>query len=226
MRAIILAGGFGTRVVQAAGAKPKPLLEVAGKAILEHQIEFLLGCRINEIRLSLHHKAQEIIDFCERRWPGAVQFAVEDEPLGTGGAVTFASRDLDPDEEMLALNCDNLVRDMDLDRFIALGADAVGCVFLKDAREYGLVDVQDARAAGFLEKPKEKTAGLINCGWYLLRPRTLRSVGRESFMLERDLFPRLAEAGDLKVYLHEGYWIDAGTEERLRRADRDFALTP
>lgn len=223
MRAIILAGGFGTRVAEVAGTKPKPLVEVAGEAILEHQIESLRSLGIGEIRLSLHHKANEIIAFCERRWPRRVAFAVEETPLGTGGAVKFASRDLDPDEEVLVLNCDNLVRDMDLARFTARGADAIGCVFLEDAREYGLVNIQGDYAAGFSEKPKEKTAGFINCGWYLLRPKTLRAVAQESFMLERDLFPRLAEAGGLKTHLHEGYWIDAGTEDRLRRADRDLA---
>lgn len=226
MRAIILAGGFGTRVAEAAGTKPKPLVEVAGRAILEHQIEFLQNLGIGEIRLSLHHKANEIIAFSERRWPRRVAFAVEETPLGTGGAVKFASRDLDPDEEVLVLNCDNLVRDMDLARFTARGADAIGCVFLEDAREYGLIHAVDDRAAAFLEKPKDKTAGLINCGWYLLRPRTLRAVGRDSFMLERDLFPRLAEKRTLKIHLHEGYWIDAGTEDRLRQADRDLASNP
>lgn len=223
MRAIILAGGFGTRVAEAAGTKPKPLIEVAGKAILEHQIEFLQNLGIGEIRLSLHHKANEIIAFCEHRWPRRVAFAVEETPLGTGGAVKFASRDLDPDEDLLVLNCDNLVRGMDMDRFIARGANAIGCIFLEDAREYGLVDVRGDRAAGFSEKPKEKTAGFVNCGWYLLRPRTLRAIQQDSFMLERDLFPRLAETGALKIHLHEGYWIDAGTEDRLRQADRDLA---
>lgn len=226
MRVIILAGGFGTRVAEVAGARPKPLLEVAGKSILERQIEFLWGSGMSEIRLSLHHKAKKIIDFCQRRWPGELQFVIEEEPLGTGGAVKFASQDLDPDEEMLVLNCDNLIRDMDLDRFIARGANTIGCVFLEDAREYGLVEIRGDRAVGFLEKPKQKTSGFINCGWYLLRPQTVRGVPRDSFMLERDLFPRLAEAGELKAYLHGGYWIDAGTEERLKQVDQDLGLNP
>ena len=67
MKALILAGGFGTRIAHVAGNKPKPLIEVGGKPIVEHQIELLMRHGIDEIRLSLYHKADQIIDFCEAR---------------------------------------------------------------------------------------------------------------------------------------------------------------
>lgn len=224
MKAVVLAGGFGTRVAAVAGGSPKPLLEVAGRPILEHQITTLHDLGVGDIRLSLHHKARDIIDFCTARWPGALEFFVEDTPLGTGGAVQFATRDCADVEELLVVNCDNLVRDMDLARFAAGGANAIGCVFMEDARQYGLVQIEDGHAVGFREKPEEKTSGFINAGWYILKPAALRSVGKDAFMLEHDLFPVLAAARKLKAYHHRGYWIDAGTEDRLKQADKDLAM--
>jgi len=225
MKAIILAGGFGTRIAAIANGLPKPLLEVAGKPILQHQIEFLRDNGINDIRLSLHYKAEDIVAFCERLWPGELRFVVEKEPLGTGGAVELASQEFGPSEEFLVFNCDNLMREVDLGGFFSSGAPTIGCVRLDDAREYGLVEVQGGKVQAFLEKPREKTAGLVSCGWYLLRRDVFAAsgaTGGRAFMLERDVFPRLAGAGVLRAFVHRGWWIDAGTEERLERADRDY----
>lgn len=222
MKAIILAGGFGTRIAAIANGRPKPLMEVAGKPILQHQVEFLRDNGASDIRLSLHYKADQIIEFCERIWPGEIGFVVEKEPLGTGGAVKLASQDFAPREEFLVLNCDNLMSGIDLTRFFSSGAPAIGCVSLDDAREYGLVQVSDGRVRAFLEKPQDKTAGLVSCGWYILRRDIFAATDGVAFMLERDIFPRLASAGSLKAYLHRGWWIDAGTEERLQRAHNNY----
>ena len=94
MKAIILAGGFGTRLAHISGGKPKPLVGVAGKPMLERQIEFLFSYHIRDIRLSLHHKADQIIQFCESKWPHTFEYIVEPTPLGTGGGIRFASKDL------------------------------------------------------------------------------------------------------------------------------------
>lgn len=224
MKAIILAGGFGTRVAAIANGRPKPLLGVAGKPILQHQIEFLHQSGLSDIRLSLHYKADQIIEFCERMWPGKLKFVVEKEPLGTGGAVKLASQEFIPHEEFLVLNGDNLMRGVDLSGFFSLGAPTIGCVLLDDAREYGLVEVIDGRVKAFLEKPQDKTAGFVSCGLYILRRDVFEETDGQVFMLERNVFPRLAEAGELKAHIHRDWWIDAGTKERLERANHEYLL--
>jgi NDP-sugar pyrophosphorylase family protein len=223
MKAIILAGGFGTRIAAIANGRPKPLVEVANKPILQHQVEFLRDNGIGDIRLSLHYRADQIIEFCERIWPGKLQFVVEKEPLGTGGAVKLASQGFATHEEFLVLNCDNLLSGIDLPGFFSSGAPAIGCVWLDDAREYGLVQASDGRVRAFLEKPQDKTSGLVSCGWYILRRDIFAETDGETFMLERDIFPRLASAGLLKAHLHRGWWIDAGTEERIQRAHNNYS---
>ena len=215
MKAIILAGGFGTRIAAIANGLPKPLLKVAGKPILQHQVEFLRDNGLDDIRLSLHYKADQIIEFCERMWPGRMEFVVEKEPLGTGGAIKFAARDLG--EQFLVVNGD-ILSDIDLNEFLSLRASAVCCTFLEDARDFGLIEVKDGKVNAFYEKPKEKIPGYINAGFYLLTQDAFSHVSRDTFMIEQDVFPHLARQGLLGAYIHNGFWIDVGTRERFERA--------
>ena len=218
--ALILAGGFGTRIASVANGKPKPLVEVVGKPILEHQINFLYAHGIEKIRLSLHHMPREIIDFCDQKWPGKIEYAVEPKPLGTGGGLKFAARDWhDP---FLVLNCDDLLANADLGKFVLEKPNTVLCTHIEDARGYGLLHIEDGKIKKFVEKPIEKIAGYVNCGWYIIDPQVLARVDKEAFMLEHDLFPLLAEEGNLYTFIHNGYWIGVGTEETHERANKDL----
>ena len=223
MKALILAGGFGTRLAHISGGKPKPLMDVAGKPILERHINHLHQYGIRDIRLSLHHKADQIISFCENRWPGQMEFVVEPEPLGTGGGIKFAARDWN--EPYVAVNGDTL-SDLDLDAFLAQSPNTILCAYREDARDFGLVQIENGKVLEFLEKPKgnEKIPGYINAGMYLLDPSVLRGVQKDTFMIEQNVFPQLAASGGLYAHLHHGYWIDVGTEERLMQAHKDFAV--
>lgn len=219
MKVIILAGGMGTRIASVMDGKPKVLAEVRGKPILEHQIVSLRRHGLYDIRLSLGYKADEIIDFCERKWPGEIEFVTEPKPLGTGGAVKFASRDLL--EDFLVVNGD-LLSDLDVTQFLTRGANAMACSFIEDARDFGLLRIEDGKVRQYLEKPKEKVGGYINGGFYLLKPEAVQAVREEAFMLEREVFPMLAERGELKAFLHDGKWIDVGTKERWEQANNEW----
>lgn len=222
MHAIILAGGFGTRLARISGDKPKLLMEVGGKPILEHQVEFLLKHGIQNIRLSLHHKADQIISFCENRWPGKMDFRVESKPLGTGGAIKFASRGIQDD--FLVLNGD-LLSDIDLKKFIKYRANAICCYYSEDARDFGLLKIKKGKVREFLEKPKDKISGFVNGGIYFLSPKIFSDVTQNEFMIEKEVFPKLAEKGKLNAYIHNGFWIDVGTEERWRIAQAKLSHT-
>lgn len=224
MKALILAGGFGTRLAHVSGGKPKPLVEVAGKPILERHIEHLRKYGLRDIRLSLYHKADQIVAFCENRWPGQMEFMIEPEPLGTGGGIKFAAKDWN--EPYIAVNGDTL-SNLDIHAFLAKSPNTILCAYREDARDFGLLQIENGRVAAFLEKPKAETSipGYINAGMYLLHPDVLRAVQKDAFMMEQDVFPQLAASGGLYAHLHHGYWIDVGTEERLMQAHKDFAVT-
>lgn len=218
MKTLILAGGFGTRLAHISGGKPKPLMEVAGRPILERQINFLLSHGMDDIRLSLHHKADQIIAFCESRWPKQFEYVVEPIALGTGGGIRFASKDLhDP---FLVVNGD-ILSDINAAEFVSAIPNAIVGAYQQDARAYGLLDIQNGKITAFREKPIEECSGYINAGFYFLHPNVFSHISAESFMIEKEIFPQLAASGKLNVFTHDGYWIDCGTQERLTQADED-----
>ena len=218
MKTVILAGGFGTRLAHISGGKPKPLMEVAGKPILERQVNFLLSHGMDDIRLSLHHKADHIIAFCESKWPKQFEYVVEPTALGTGGGIRFASKDLhDP---FLVVNGD-ILSDINVTEFVSAIPNAIVGAYQRDARAYGLLDIRNGKIAAFREKPIEECSGYINAGFYFLYPDAFSHIRTASFMIEKEIFPQLAESGKLNVFTHDGYWIDCGTEERLKQAHED-----
>lgn len=221
MKAIILAGGFGTRLAHISGGKPKPLVEVAGVPMLERQINFLFSHGIHDIRLSLHHKADQIIEFCERKWKQQFEYRVEPIPLGTGGGIRFATKDLH--EPFLVVNGDTL-SDINVQEFITKTPNSLVGAYQEDARPYGLLDINEGKVTAFLEKPVQSQGGYINAGFYLLDSDVFSSITSEKFMMEQDVFPQLAAEGTLNVFMHHGYWIDCGTEERLMQAHADHLL--
>lgn len=215
MKVIILAGGRGTRLSESAKDIPKVLVPIHGKTILDHQLELLEKHGLTDIRLSLGFRANHIIEHLQKTGRGHVEYVVEDEPLGTGGAVRFSTRDLDGD--FMVWNGD-IVTDLDLGELLQShrpGNALMVASWREDARDFGLLDIHDGRIQAFLEKPTTPQPGFINAGCYVLHPRHFGGVNEKSFMLEKDIFPRLASSGELHTFIHRGFWQDVGTEERL-----------
>ena len=154
-------------------------------------------------------------------------YAIEDEPLGTGGAIGFAGRELEG--SFFALNGDSL-READLGELVefhrSTGAKATILLTpVADPSRYGLVrTAADGRVETFLEKPRpeEIDTDLINAGLYVLEPEVLELVapGR-AVSIEREVFPRLAAEGSVYGVALPGYWLDVGTPESYLQAHRD-----
>ncbi|OHA08332.1 MAG: hypothetical protein A3B37_03675 [Candidatus Sungbacteria bacterium RIFCSPLOWO2_01_FULL_59_16] len=219
MDVIILAGGRGTRLPISAHDIPKPLVEVHGKPMLEHQLERLSAHGFSKIRLALGYRADQVIAFLrERGYPH--EYAVEPDVLGTGGAVRFAmGRDPGP---FMVLNGDTL-GDVDyaaVARSYRPGHSVLTAYWKDDARDFGLLHVQGGRIREFLEKPTEPHAGYVNAGCYVLESEHFKDAPSGAFMLEQALFPRLASDGRLLAYFHRGFFEDLGTEERLAAVRR------
>lgn len=214
MKIIILAGGKATRLPESAKNMPKTLVKIAGKAILQHQIDLLKKHGLTDIRLSLGYKANEIIDYLN----GKYEYTIELKPLGTGGAIKFASKDLK--EEFMVLNGDNLM-DVNLTEYIqfhkshSLPNSMIGW-FCKDARGWGLIKNKGIKISEFKEKPKRKCQGLINAGVYILSPEIFKSVKTKNFSVEYDIFPNLVEQEQLAVFVHRGKWMGVNTEEDVK----------
>jgi len=186
--------------------------------MIDYQIELLERHGFDDLRFSLGFRADEIIQYLNGRY----EHVIEEELLGTGGALKFASQDLE--EPFMALNGD-VISDMDfkgfLDHYNKLEEipHMIAVYEAEDARDFGLLKLEGERVLKFHEKPSEERAGFINAGFYILHPDALRAHPEKRFSIEHDIFPFLARDGKLGYFLHRGYWTDAGTEERLRLAN-------
>lgn len=223
-RAIILAGGRGTRMPDEEKHLPKPLVAVGSKPILAYQIERLRDHGFEDIRISLCHKAYMIVDWLTLNGQHSISYFIEKEALGTGGGIKFASRGIT--EPFIAFNGDNLA-DFDfsglLNEASRSGQSVICGVHIHDASDFGLVEYSDdGRIRAFREKRPESASGTINAGAYAIHPRDFDNMP-DSFSIERDLFPSLAESGRLRLLRHGGsYWFDCGTRERLTAARNYF----
>ena len=232
MKAVILAGGFGTRLRPLTLEIPKPIVPIFDRPFLYHQIDLLRQVPdIDEVILSLNFRPERIEarvgDGGEAGLP--VRYRVEPHPLGTGGAIKFASQGVR--ETVLVVNGDVLT-DIDLDAVVARHRErgALATIVLTpvdNPSAYGLVETDaDGNVRRFLEKPgpNEITCDTINAGVYLLEPATFDRIPDDTaWSIERQYFPSLVERRETFVaHVHRGYWIDIGTPASYMRAHRDL----
>ncbi|MDE2370334.1 MAG: nucleotidyltransferase family protein [Burkholderiales bacterium] len=224
MQAVILAGGFGTRLRQRVVDLPKPMAPVAGRPFLDYLLDPLAEAGCARAMLATGHLADKIEAHVGHSWRGmAIEYSHEETPLGTGGAVLQAMRRL-PDEPTLVLNGDTWIG-LDLTAFGTWcdrvpDADAIVLRRVEDASRYGRVEIDGERIVAFGEK-SGSGPGLINAGVYRLRRSTFaRYALPAAFSLESDLFaPHAAELG-LRGHVCAGHFIDIGVPE-----DYDHAQT-
>lgn len=228
MKALILAGGEGTRLRPLTLTTPKPLLPIANRPHLAHILDTLVRHGIGEALLLTGYGAERFEGFDAPRGV-TLRFAREPEPLGTCGPVKMVEAELD--ETFIVFNGD-VLSGVDLTAMIARHRErgAAATLYLApvpDATPYGLVPLDaDGRVERFVEKPSAEEAtggGLINAGTYVLEPKVLRNVppGRK-WSFERELFPTLLDGGEpVYGYVDDGYWIDIGTPGRYLQAHWD-----
>ncbi len=224
--AVVLAGGFGTRVAHLLRGVPKPMVPVAGKPFLEWVVRFLARQGIVKVVLSSGHLA-EVVESHFRTQPVAgvaTRCIPEKQPLGTGGGFLNAARlSGEIPAAWLVVNGDSLVfADLALAAAElnnpAVAGVVIGCA-VADASRYGTLAIgQAGELRGFMEKRPGK--GIINAGVYLLR-HSLVGQFPETLPLsfEQEVFPQLiAQGALLKVSAVEAPFLDIGTPESLRQA--------
>jgi mannose-1-phosphate guanylyltransferase len=232
MKAILLAGGKGTRLRPLTIHTPKPIVPIFDRPFLHYQLDLLKQvAEIDEVILSLNYQPRRIEEiFGDGGESGlAIRYVVEPAPLGTAGAVRYAGESIR--ESVVVFNGDVLT-EIDLAAVIRLHRErqAKATIVLtpvENPSAYGLVETDpDGRVRRFLEKPKaeEITCNTINAGIYVLEPDTFDRIPKDTpWSIERSFFPSLIERGEtFMAYVDRGYWIDIGTPEKYMQVHRDI----
>ena len=226
MQAIILCGGLATRLGDTTKTVPKVLLEIAGRTVLEWQIQLLKDANVEEVILASGHLHNVLYARVGTNYADVrVQYAKEEKRLGTGGAIQNAMRCITT-SPFFVLNGDVLLANFSprqmLDKFYRDMGGLLLSIRVPDIRPYGeIVSDSEGRITAFREKQSVHRAGYINSGVYLFN-KTIADAfptDQESFSIERDVFPNV---GDLYTLQADADWIDIGVPERLTYARQHF----
>lgn len=220
LKALLLVGGFGTRLRPLTLTKAKPLVEFVNKPIICHQIEALKNVGVNEIVLAINYQPERMLDFikeAENKYQIKITCSIETEPLGTAGPIGLAKNILNQTEgeEIFVFNSDVTCRfplkEM-LEFHRSHGREGTIAVTpVKDPSKYGVVlSDEKKRILDFVEKPQEFIGNKINAGLYIFNKKFLNRVNPIPTSIERETFPQMAKEGELYVYELEGFWADIG----------------
>lgn len=232
MKAVILVGGFGTRLRPLTLTVPKNLLPVVHIPMVERVVVHLAQHGVTEVVLSLGYKPDMFLEAYPHGECAGVQlrYAVEDEPLDTAGAIRFAAGEAGIEERFIVVNGDVLT-DLDVTRLVrfhdASGAEGtIALHTVEDPSRYGVVVTDVAgQVEAFVEKPDKDAApsNRINAGTYVLESSVLGRIpaGRK-VSVERETFPAMVDDGRLYALDGDAYWLDAGTPETYLQANLDL----
>ena len=228
---ILLVGGMGTRLLPLTKTVPKPMLPLAGLPVTEHQLAMAKRAGITSIVLATSYLSEVFLPYFGdgSKWGMKIQYAIENQPLGTGGAIRNAAQLLNADESIVILNGD-VLSSHDLLAQIAFheASDAdvtLHLTHVDDARAFGCVPIdEEGRVTAFLEKMDQPITNTINAGCYVFHPRVIEQIPAESVVsIEREIFPALIDEGRrVFAVVDDSYWLDIGTPSALLKGSRDL----
>jgi mannose-1-phosphate guanylyltransferase len=228
VKALILAGGFGTRLRPLSCTRPKILFPILNKPLLQWIFEGLAKSNIEEVIMAVNYQTEVAIK--QHRIPRHklhVTYSRDPlrKPLGSGGPIKKAEKRIGCDAPFLVLNGD-IFADVDYTKMLTLHNEksAIATIVLHevdDPSRYGVAELtEDQRIARFIEKPRKGTAStnLINAGVYVLSPEIFNYIPKSrAVSIEREVFTRLATEGTLYGYVYNGIWTDIGKPEDYLR---------
>ena len=231
LKALILAGGFGTRLRPLSCSRPKLMFPIANRPILEWTLEGLKKCGVDEVILAVNYMADVLEKhFGNSRRGLKISYSKEVKPLGTGGPIKEAEEQLVEEgdkEPFLVLNGD-IISSIDYTALyqahVNSGAEiTISLHQVEDPSRYGVVEITDnERILRFIEKPPpgSEPSNLINAGVYVINPSVLNKIPKgKKISIEREVFPRLATSGLLYGYQFEGFWFDIGVPDDYLNAN-------
>lgn len=231
MTAVVLAGGKATRLRPLSLSRPKGMVPVLNRPFMEHVLGYFQQYGITKIVFALGYAAEPLrAHFGDgSRFGVSIEYSVEDEPLGTAGAVKKLEASLQ--DTFIVYNGD-VYTTIPLDELVAVhrACEATATIALTpvdDPSQYGVVETDDrGNIRRFIEKPGPgmTSATSINAGIYVLEPGVFGHMNEGFVMFETDVFPSLLEAGaPFHAYDYDAYWIDIGTPEKYRKLNLDLA---
>ena len=233
MKAIVLAGGGGTRLRPLTYTIPKPLIPVGSVTLTEQVFAILKKAGVSEVILSLSYMADKIKDYFQAQTDRGlkISYLIEKTPMGTAGPLILLKRQGQMiNEDFLVVNGDNLFA-FDLAAWLEFHKkqQPVATIALKeidDVASRGVVAMAGDKIIDFVEKPRpeEAPSNLINSGYYIFSPEIFSYIDetKDFLMLEKDVFPQLAAAGKLYGFIGQGQWFDTGTPERYEQVKKEW----
>ncbi|XP_055906776.1 mannose-1-phosphate guanyltransferase beta [Eupeodes corollae] len=218
-RALILVGGYGTRLRPLTLSIPKPLVEFANKPILLHQLEALINAGVSEVILAVSYRADQME--CELRKEAEklginLRFSHETEPLGTAGPLALAKDALSAsDDPFFVLNsdviCDFPFKQLETFHRAHGKEGTIVVTKVEEPSKYGVVLYDETcRINSFIEKPQEFVSNKINAGIYIFNPSILNRIEIKPTSIEKEVFPVMAAESQLYAMELAGFWMDIG----------------
>ena len=234
---ILLVGGMGTRLKPLTNQTPKPMLPVAGLPVTERQLLAAKKAGIDTVILATSYLSEVFTPYFGdgSKWGMKLLYAIEDQPLGTGGAIRNAAalvNFVDSKEEFIIFNGDvlsghNIAAQLDFHR--RNQADAtLHLIEVADARAFGCVPTDaNGRVLDFLEKMEHPVTNAINAGCYIFNASVISQIPEDTVVsIERETFPKLVKSGrPVFGYNEQSYWLDIGTPAALFQGSRDIVGT-
>ena len=249
-KAVILAGGKGTRLYPVTKETPKPLLCVGKKPIINHLVDLFFSAGINDIAVLISSEFRDDFEWWKKRYyPQAhesrehtnlesilqvycntgcpnIQFFEEKEPLGTFGGLWYL-KDWISDSNFFLSNGDELkeidLTEMEISHKNRNPVATIALVKVENPQEYGVVMCENGMVEQFWEKPENPPSKYINSGLYLFSPEIFNyHPGPKFLMTEKDIFPKLAAEKKLAGFKFNGKWADCGTWERYSKAIEEW----
>lgn len=233
MKALVLAGGYATRLRPISYALPKLLFPVFGKPMIYWSLDLLKSVGTEEVILGVNYLADILERQIGSEYGGMrIKYSLEGEPLGTAGPIKLASTSMTLDETFIAMNGD-VIAQINLQEMLkqhkqtkALITDALHEV--KHPSRFGVVQLDAGHLIRrFVEKPKQRDAPshLVNAGIYLIEPEVLQMIPpNQKVSLEKEIFPPLANEGKLSGFTFSGHWFDIGSLTDFRKANFSMLL--
>ncbi|CAK5105356.1 unnamed protein product [Meloidogyne enterolobii] len=222
MKALILVGGYGTRLRPLTLTQPKPLVEFANKPMVSHQIEALAAAGVDTVILAVTARIENLLSAEmqkeEQRVGVKIIFSVEEEPMGTAGPLALAANLLkESDEPFFVLNSD-VICCFPFNEMMEFHkkhgqCGTIAVTKVEEPSKYGVVvfdEEKTGKVDSFVEKPQEFVGNKINAGLYVLNPSVLDTIPCAPCSIEKEIFPKMADNGILHAYVLKGFWMDVG----------------
>jgi NDP-sugar pyrophosphorylase family protein len=225
--AVILCGGEGTRLRPITYEIPKALIPVQGKPLVAHIFDLLKKYGVNDVIISTGHMKEKVKQGLGSGEGGMkISFIEENKPLGTAGPLALLKGRID--SSFIVSNGDELkdinIKDMFEHHVRNRALATIALTTVSDPSQYGVARLDGNRIVEFVEKPPKDSApsNLINAGFYILEPEVISMIKPGFSMLERDVFPKLAQQGRLFGFPFSGQWFDTGNMERYEKAIKEW----